>query len=140
MFHLTLQSALIQEKISQAVKTKKKVHDETQRIVNEANKAVRITQRLERSIKLANESYINARLAHEKMRAAFDAAKPNDDQNSWIKLSKMLEREIVNLKTSLEKRLEDANIKAQLVERLKFQLNELYDEQVKAGKDLQDLV
>lgn len=60
------------EKIQQANKQKKKIHDEQQKIFNEASKALRITQRLERSIKMASEAFINARLAHEKMRAAFD--------------------------------------------------------------------
>jgi len=130
----------MQERIALAVKTKKKIYDEIQQINTEASKYVRVAQRLERSIKMATESFVNAKLAHEKMRAAFDAAKPNEDQNTWIKLSKMLEREIANLKVSLGKRLEDSVIKAQVVERLKLKLNELYEEQVVAGRELQELV
>lgn len=128
------------EKISQANKMKKRIQDEQQKVFNEASKAVRVTLRLERSIKLASEAFLNARLAHEKMRTAFDAAKPSEEDSNWQRLSKMLEREIANLKNSLEKRLEESAIKGSMVDRLKQKLNELYDDQVSSGKELQELV
>lgn len=128
------------DRIQQATKLKQKIHDEQQKIYNEASKSVRVSQRLERSIKIASEAFINARLAHEKMRSAFDAARPSDEDSNWQRLSKMLEREIQNLKAGLDKKLEESAIKASMVDRLKLKLNQLYDDQISSGKELQELV
>jgi hypothetical protein len=52
----------------------------------------------------------------------------------------MFLREIANLKLALNKKLDEAAVKASQVEKLQKKLNELYEEQIDCGKELQELV
>ncbi|CAL8144168.1 unnamed protein product [Orchesella dallaii] len=139
--HIMLERAtVLTDRMQQLLKQKKRILDEQHRMFNEANKSLREAQRLERSIRMAADAFLNAKLAYDKMRTAFDAAKPSDQTNNWEKLSRMLNREIFNLKGSLDKKLDEANYKSGMVTQLQEKLNELYEQQVASGKELQDLV
>jgi len=52
----------------------------------------------------------------------------------------MFNREIRNLKNALNRKLGEASLKANVVEKLQKDLNELYENQISAGKNLQDLI
>lgn len=139
--HIMLDRAtLLTERMQAVVRTKKRMIEEQHRMVNEANKSLREAQRLDRSIKLASESFLNARLAYDKMRSAFDAVKPSEQSSQWEKLSRMLQREIGNLKTALDRKLDEANYKSGMVAKLQAKLNQLYEAHVGSGKELQDLI
>lgn len=131
---------MLTERMQQLIKQKKRILEEQHRMFNDANKSLREAQRLERSIKMASDAFFNARLAYDKMRTAFDAVKPSDQNSNWEKLSRMLHKEIINLKAALDARLDEANYKSGMVAKLQTKLNELYEQQVASGKELQDLV
>jgi len=116
------------------------LQEEHHRVALEANKAIRDAQKLDRFIRMASESYINSKLAYEKMRLALDAATPKEDSSNWEKLIKMLNKEIANLKSNLSRKLDEAASKGSKVEALQEKINELYENQVATGKELQDLV
>lgn len=139
--HVMLDRAtLLTEKMQAIVRTKKKMVEEQHRMFNDANKSLREAQRLERAIKMAADAFLNAKLAYDKMRSAFDAVRPTEQNNQWEKLSRMLQREIVNLKATLDKKLDEANYKSNMVAKLQTKLNALYDQHVASGKELQDLI
>jgi len=97
-------------------------------------------QKLERNIKMARETFLNAKLAHEKMRSAFETLQPKGDSDNWEKLRKLFTFEIEQLKVALDKRITDSQVQATNLEALQEKLNELYEDQVACGKDLQGLV
>ena len=128
------------EKMAAVLKTRKKLQEDVYAVSNETNKALREASKLERTLRMTTDAHLNAKLAYDKMRLAFDTARPKDDANNWDKLTRMLQREIANLKVKLNQKLDEATIKAELVDRLQRQLNDLYDEQLESGKQLQHLV
>lgn len=139
--HMLLErTTLIAERMQQLVKTKKKLMEEHHKITNDSHKFVREATRLDRTIKMAADSYLNARLAYDKMRSAFDAAKPGEQTQQWEKLSRMLQKEIFNLKNHLDRTLDEAKYRGEMVAKLQEKLNELYESHLVSGKELQDLI
>lgn len=89
---------------------------------------------------MAHDAHLNAKLAYEKMRSAFDSTQPKGDSENWDKLRKMFLHEIEHLKRSLDKKMAESTYGAIAVAELQQKLNGLYEEQIKCGKDLQNLV
>jgi len=96
--------------------------------------------KLERTIRTARETFLVAHLAHEKMRAAFDTMQHIGDSENWERLRKMFTFEIDHLKAALDQRAADSIVQTTNLEALQEKLNDLYEEQLHYGKDLQALV